>query len=348
MIDLNKSNLKKIISDFSKAKLLVLGDLILDEYLLGFPERISREAPVIILEYINSDYALGGASNAASNAADLGAQVTLMGLTGKDLAASQIYKLCRDKSINLVEIQDESRLTTVKTRIISSSNSSPDNGTVVKQQVLRLDKLSREAVSDSVSDRIYSEYANVISDHDVILFSDYSNGLFREDLTKNLLGLAHKKNKKVIVDSTGNFSKFRGAYSITPNQPDAEKMLNYKLKNDLDLERAALDLFSLLNTQKILLTRGAKGMALFSKDTARPNLIPAFNLSEVFDVTGAGDTVAASYVLGLAVGATDYEAALIGNLAASLVVKKYGTATTNPEELRSALEALSKDLTNYN
>lgn len=336
MILYDKDRLKCLIQKFSEAKLLVLGDLILDEYLLGFPERISREAPVIILEYIQSNYALGGASNAANNAAALGANVILMGLTGKDLAAHEIFKLSKEKNIDLVEIQDETRLTTVKTRIISTSNASAENGTVVKQQVLRLDKLSRESPNKIILEKLFREFENKIDEVDLVLLSDYSNGVFSDELCRKVLELSAKKNKKVLVDSTGNFSKFKGAYSITPNQPDAEKTLGYKIKNDEDLKKAGIELMSKLNTERVLLTRGAKGMALFSKkDDVK--LIPAFNLSEVFDVTGAGDTVAASYALGLAVGATDYEAALIGNLAASLVVKKYGTATTNPEELIKAL-----------
>ena len=332
-----KAELAKIIPTFSKARILVVGDIILDEYLLGIPERISREAPVIILNHVRSDYALGGAGNAAANIAALGGKVTLLGLAGEDEGARRITKLAEKQNIALELITDSKRRSTIKTRVISSSSSNPDSGTVVKQQVLRLDRQDRHDISSEIEDELVMSFKRLVGAVDIVLISDYNSGLLSSSSSRKILDLAKTANKKVIVDSTGDFTKFCGAYSMTPNQPDAETTLGSSINNEADLLKAGTELMQKINSEEILLTRGAKGMALFHRNSV-PELIPAFNLVEVFDVTGAGDTVAASYSLAHATGATSINAALIGNLAASLVVRKYGTATVSQAEL---LEALS-------
>lgn len=343
---INFESLKSLVKSFAKAKVLVLGDVILDEYLRGTPERISREAPVIILQYINSRYALGGAANAAHNLAALEAKTSLMGITGKDEIAKTFKNECESKNIEAIILEDESRPTTLKTRVVSSSSSDPDAGTVLKQQVLRIDRQSKASLSEELSLAIIEKLEKNIDSFDIILLSDYASGVLSEENSKKIIEIANKKSKKVIVDSNGNFQKYRGSYCLTPNQPDVEATLGRKLKSEEDLFAAGKDLLELVQAEQILVTRGAKGMALFSKTESMINvdLIPAFNIAEVFDVSGAGDTVSACFSLALALGASNLEAALLGNIAASIVVRKYGTAVTNCEELLDELGLLSKKL----
>ena len=343
--------LKSLVGRFSEAKVLVLGDVILDEYLRGTPERISREAPVIILQYINSRYALGGAANAAHNLASLGVQTSLMGICGEDEIAHIFKQECEDKNIEAIIFEDSSRPTTLKTRVVSSSSSDPDSGTVLKQQVLRIDRQSKHQISEDISCRILDKLETIIDDFDLILLSDYASGLFSELNSQQIIKLATKHNKKIIVDSNGNFQKYQGAYCLTPNQPDVEATLGLKLKTEEELFSAAKILLDQVKAKQILITRGAKGMALFSetasdKEIGEPHLnldlIPAFNIAEVFDVSGAGDTVSACFSLALALGASNLEAAILGNIAASIVVRKYGTAVTNSQELLEGLDNLAK------
>ncbi len=328
--NLDKARLKSIINEFNKKRILVIGDLILDEYLIGNPSRISREAPVIILKYLRSKYKLGGSSNAADNIASLGAKVTLCGILGEDQAAIEFQKLCAENCIELLAFNEKYKYTTVKTRVVSTSNSNPDAGTGVQQQVLRIDKEENSEISTN-TEKIILEKINELNDIDLILLSDYSNGVLTQNLATNIIQSARERKIKTIVDSNGNFAKFKRAYSLTPNQPDLEKVLQRKIENDDDCANAGTQVLGDLDIEVLLTTRGGKGMCLTDKNSS--TFIPAFNLSEVFDVSGAGDTVAAAYSLSLASGASPVEAAIIGNLAASIVVKKYGTATTNQDEL---------------
>jgi len=346
-LDLKKidfSRLKSIVENFPKARVLVIGDLILDEYLRSTPERISREAPVIILQYINSRYTLGGSANAASNLASLSAKTALMGVLGEDKTAERLIQICAERNIDLFYCTDLLRPSTLKTRVISSSSADPDTGTVLKQQVLRIDHQSKEQISEELSKKLLATLKGIIHDYDLILLSDYGSGVLHERLANEIIKLAKLNKKTVIVDSNGNFSKFTGAYCLTPNQPDVETTLGVKIQSDEDLFSAGERLLDLIETDQMLITRGAKGMVLFNRKEKllSADLIPAFNVSEVFDVSGAGDTVSACFSLALAVGATNLEAALLGNIAASIVVRKYGTATTNIEELMKELDLKAK------
>lgn len=334
---LDKEKLKSIISKFSEQHLVVVGDLILDEYLLGYPSRISREAPVLILKFIDSKFKLGGSSNAANNAIALGAKVTLIGVLGGDFASEHFKRICENAGINLIALTDPERYTTVKTRVVSTSNSNEDAGTVIKQQVLRIDRENQSPINENIENQILTEL-DKISDAKFVLISDYSNGVVTENLSKTAINQLKQKNIKAIVDSNSDFSKFSGAFSLTPNQPDLEKYLGEKIKEEKLFASLASEILEDLDLEVLLVTRGAKGMCVTAKEGS--SFIPAFNLSEVFDVSGAGDTVAAAYSLSLASGASPEEAAIIGNLAASIVVKKYGTATTNQEELFELIDNL--------
>jgi D-glycero-beta-D-manno-heptose-7-phosphate kinase len=336
---ISKNSLKAHVAAFSQAKILVIGDLILDEYLYGYPERISREAPVLILKYLKSKFVLGGAANAANNLAALGAKVQLMGVLGDDDSAKKFSQLCVDANIDLFAETDSLRSTTTKTRIVSSSSKNPDNGTVLQQQVLRVDRENSEFCDSKVENELIYKSSKLFQDNDLLLISDYSNGVVGDALINNLAKQSNELNKKYIVDSNGDFSRFNGAFSLTPNQPDLESFSNSKNLNDDDeLIKAAKQLKNKINSSELLVTRGARGMVLVRDQGS--DLIPAMNLKEVFDVSGAGDTVAAAYSLALAVGADSLEAAILGNLSASLVVSKYGTATINQDELLYLIDDL--------
>ena len=341
MIDstrLDKLKLRSLIKKIDQVRVLVIGDLILDEYLLAKPERISREAPVMILKYIRSNFALGGAANAAANIAALGAKVDLLGVSGDDSSAQTLTRLCAESHINLIKVIDNTRQTTTKTRIISTSSSNPDSGTILQQQVLRVDREDATEIASELEDNILARLQSQIESCDVVLLSDYDNGVLSPRLSSQVLSISKSCSKKTIIDTNGDIYKFKGAHSFTPNQPDTEKALERKINNEAELIEAGLALKAVLETEELLITRGAKGMALFGKETL--DLIPALNLSEVFDVTGAGDTVAALYSMALALGASSLEAAILGNLAASIVVKKYGTATVSQAEILALIERL--------
>jgi rfaE bifunctional protein kinase chain/domain len=328
---IDKKKLSEIVKNFSKVKLTVFGDLILDEYLTGNPSRISREAPVIIFKFLRSDFALGGSSNAANNAAALGAKVNLIGTLGEDIYQKEFKMLCEKSNIKLDAIIDKEKHTTTKTRVISTSNKDPQAGTGIKQQVLRIDREFSEAISLKIAEELNKHLQASLKDTDLVLLSDYSNGNLNNNNCQEIIAACKLAKKKTIVDSTGDLSKFKNAYSFTPNQPDLEKFLSKNITSEDELLNLSNQAKLELNCENLLLTRGAKGMALIEDNNIQ--LIPAFNISEVFDVTGAGDTVAAVYSLAIALESTPLEAAILGNLAASLVVKKPGTATVSQEEL---------------
>ncbi len=332
---INKNRLLEIIANFKEAKVTVVGDLILDEFLLGCPSRISREAPVIILKYLRSSYALGGGSNAANNIASLGGQVDLIGILGKDPNGEVFARICKESGINLITVNQEDYFTTTKSRIISTSTSNPDSGTILQQQVLRIDRESKDGFNNTTYKKLEESISTSLRTSDITLISDYSNGV----VTKETAQFTIKQNtNKSIIDSNGDLNKFHGAYSMTPNQPDLENFYSSSINSDQELIDKSLECIKELELNELLVTRGAKGMLAINNSEA--TAIPAFNLSEVFDVTGAGDTVSAAYSLSLAVGANPIEAALLGNLAASIVVRKYGTATCSADELTTLIKSL--------
>ncbi|MDX1918725.1 MAG: PfkB family carbohydrate kinase [Candidatus Caenarcaniphilales bacterium] len=329
----------------SSPNLLVVGDIILDEYLIGSPERISREAPVLILEHRDSFYRLGGAANAALNAISLGAKVCLIGLVGKDRAGEQLSKVAQEKGIVLKAVTGENqRHTTLKTRVLANNLnlSAQSDSLTSSQQVLRLDRLSRQPLSKTEIDQLIQLVGSELKQADLVLLSDYALGV----LDKQIIDYIIQNHPRVIVDPSADLSRFKGAYLITPNQPDTEKALGLML--DFDSEANLNELFEKLtgalgSKTACLITRGPDGMALWDQDNFI--LIPAFNRAEVFDVNGAGDTVSACISVACASGLPLKTATLLGNLAASIVIRKAGAATTDLKEMSKALENLkSEDL----
>lgn len=342
MYKINKKNLELKINKLSQGRVLVVGDVILDEFIVGSPERISREAPVLILEHLNSTYALGGASNAANNIRALGSKCYLIGVVGDDIYSTKFKDECLKKKITPILIKDKSRPTTVKTRYLSIAHKHPTSSILFKQQILRLDRLSRENIKALIENKIIDAINKNISKSSSVLISDYDLGVCTKKVIQYTIKTANKKNIPVIVDAQSSFERYSGAFIFTPNQPDTESAVGFQIKDSGSLIKAGKKMIEITKAKYILITRGSDGMALFSSSNPeKPFLIPAFNLSEVFDVTGAGDTVAGVIASAISNKYPIQEACILGNLAASLVVRKYGTVVTSISELKASLKNLN-------
>lgn len=338
----NRKKLDEQIKNFSSGSVLVVGDIILDEFIVGSPERISREAPVIILEHMSSQFALGGASNAAHNISAIGAKCFLLGVVGEDLYSKALETECLKNSISPLFIFDKTRPTTVKTRLLSTAHKHPTSTIIFKQQLLRLDRLSRNSINKSTEDAILQKIKDHIPKVKSILISDYNLGVCTKRLVTQIVKLSIKYKLPVVVDASKNFNWFKDSFLITPNQPDAESAVGFSIQDHESLIKAGKKLLKISSAKNVLMTRGSEGMALFTDNNPdNPFLLPAFNVSEVFDVTGAGDTVAALISTGLSLKSSLETSCTIANLAASIVVKKYGTATTNTKELKEYMNNLS-------
>ncbi|MEP0870153.1 D-glycero-beta-D-manno-heptose-7-phosphate kinase [Trichocoleus desertorum AS-A10] len=317
------------LEQFSQAKVLVVGDLTLDEFLTGQVERISREAPVLIIRHENTRQVPGGGANAVYNFAQLGAQVKAVGLIGKDEQGQVIREIFASAGIDTQGVLvDAQRPTVTKTRISGHARQS------VTQQIVRVDRKSDEPPDLELQ----LQLAQYIQQHqdtvDAVVCSDYGDGTLTQ-----LVAAAALQHPCTIVDAQKELNRYRGALLFTPNLPEAEQAVGYAIATPQDLSRAGRDLLDLTEAQNILITRGEAGMTLFEQSGGESH-IPAFNRTDVFDVTGAGDTVVAALTLGLTAGASVWEAAVLGNLAASIVVRQFGTATTTTSEIKLALQNL--------
>jgi rfaE bifunctional protein kinase chain/domain len=337
-----KQSLKTLIPKLSQGRILVVGDLVIDEMIYGNTHRISREAPVLILQHQKTDIILGAAGNAAHNVSKLNAKrTTVAGLSGKDYYCSLLLDALQRDGIDTAGlIQDESRPTSTKSRISGIANHS------VTQQVVRIDRESSAPMSAKIENQFLDMLSKLAPDFDAVLLSDYGLGVFTPSVIDHCQALRKKHGFMMAVDSQQDLSVFQGATVITPNQPEAEKNVGFDLDTAANVTRAGHQLINKANAQSILITRGESGMSLFEKTPAgiQETGIPVFNRSEVFDVTGAGDTVVGTLTLALTAGASLQEAAILGNLAASIVVRRFGAATTTQAELLDAVDTLDNNL----
>ncbi|MBP1766692.1 MAG: rfaEa [Candidatus Aminicenantes bacterium] len=317
---LDKTKIERVIGRFRTKRVLVLGDLMLDRYIWGAVSRISPEAPVPVVEVMKDSLCLGGAGNVAQNLSSLGAQTVLTGVVGDDPEGRWI----RDNAAGSRGVFiDKSRPTTVKTRIIAHH-----------QQVVRVDLEQKGDLSAGIEKKILA----VIGDeaYDGLLVSDYNKGIVNPSLMVQALALAKKRRIPVFVDpKVPHFRLFSPVTLITPNHFEAEKIVGHGCQTDPEVERAGSEILSLVSSRYLIIKRGEQGMAVFERGK-RPLHIPTV-AREVFDVTGAGDTVIAAAALSLLSGTTIGEAAWVANAAAGIVVGKIGTAAVTPEELRAAL-----------
>lgn len=316
---------------FTQARVLVVGDLMLDEFLTGEVERVSREAPVLILRHETTRQLPGGGANAIYNLAALGAEVVAVGLVGKDDQGCALQQILSHAGVDTQGILlDRERPTVTKTRIVGHARQS------VTQQIVRVDRKSNQLPNSAVQAQLIAHIQQRISTVDAVICSDYGDGVLTAPVIQ--AALAHKLT---IVDTQTQLAAYQGATLFTPNLPEAEAAIGYKIDTPQVLLQAGQDLLALTQAQQMLITQGEAGMSLF--DAEGMQTIPAFNRTEVFDVTGAGDTVVAALTLALTAGATPWQAAILGNLAASIVVRQFGTATTTVAAMRQALQALVEE-----
>ncbi len=325
--------LQRLLEDFGRSRVMLIGDLMVDEFVTGQVERFSREAPVLILRHESTRQVPGGAANAAYNLAKLGATVHVVGVVGDDAPGRVLLESFARAGIKTHGVVvDPTRPTVTKTRIAGHARQS------VTQQIVRVDRKSDEPLDAAVRQSLVAAIQAQIATVDAVVCSDYGDGVFTESVIAAAL-----RHSCTVVDAQSNLERYWGAAWFTPNLPEAEQAVGYAIATPEGLLQAGHDLLSLTHAHHILITRGDEGMSLFSRDHP-PQHIPAFNRTDVFDVTGAGDTVVAALTLGLIAGASPWEAALLGNLAASIVVRKFGTATTTPDEMETALQMMLEKL----
>jgi rfaE bifunctional protein kinase chain/domain len=323
-----------LIDRFTKPTIVVFGDLIADEFVYGRVARVSREAPVLILEYDSTEVLPGGAGNAANNAASLGGRVSLVGLAGRDEPGRRLLAALHRKVARNAVVQPRDYQTPVKTRILAGGIHS------AKQQVVRIDRRS-ESVGAADRTRVERAVARALRQADALLVSDYGSGLVTPALVRSLASQIRRAGRQtpVLVDSRYALTRYAGLTACTPNESEVEQVLGIRIDDQPRvLERAGRTLLERTKMDAVLITRGSRGMALFEPQKATVH-IPIFGSDQIADVTGAGDTVMATMTLALAAGATFEEAARLANYAGGLVVMKRGTATVTADELRGAVQA---------
>jgi rfaE bifunctional protein kinase chain/domain len=318
---------REILNAFPGQTVLVVGDVMLDEYVWGDVRRISPEAPVPVVEIRRRSFAPGGASNTAVNVTSLGGRALLAGVVGRDPYAAQLWEELAKRGVETGGlIADKDRMTTAKTRVVAHS-----------QQLVRIDCEHPSVLTRGQEDELLEWIEKQLPRASACILSDYAKGVVTTKLAQGLLQAARKAGKPVIVDPKGaDYSKYRGATVIKPNIHEAERASKVEVTSPSSLPEVARQLLNILEGGSILLTRGAEGMTLFRRE-AEPVHIAAM-ARDVFDVTGAGDTVAGTLALALAAGATLEQAADLANRAAGIVVGKVGTSTVSPEELLRTLD----------
>jgi len=320
------SNARGIIDRFSRLKTLVIGDVMLDHYIWGTVSRISPEAPVPVVQMSRETEMPGGAGNVAVNMAALGADVHVVGLLGEDAAAERLVSLFQRGPIHTDStVRTPERPTIVKTRIIAHH-----------QQIVRLDREIRAEVSTSLRDQIWLQVERILPEVQAVVLSDYAKGVVTPYLIHRLIPLARKLKIPITVDpKVENFHFYKHVTCVTPNTQEAMDSGGVRyLRDDRDMEKLGQQLLKKIDADSILITRGEHGMSLFEKK--KPVYHIPTRAREVFDVTGAGDTVISTLTLALAAGASVRQAAELANYAAGIVVGKLGTASvTGPELLKA-------------
>jgi D-glycero-beta-D-manno-heptose-7-phosphate kinase len=325
-----REQLLNIIDQFSSRSIAVVGDLIADEFLYGQIARVSREAPVLVLEYRDLVRLPGGAANAANNLAELGCKVSIAGAVGQDEPGTDLVRMLQKKKINVGAIRKiRSYATPVKTRILAGAHhSSP-------QQIVRVDRISDQSVSNHHS---WDPLGKIIRNADGIIVSDYGNGVIAPELVSYLRRSVKEKQIPIVIDSRFRMSEFRDVTSITPNITELEASIGVKIGSDEKrLRKIGRTILRKQRLRSLLVTQGRFGMTLFEPDKP-PLHIPIYGSDEVADVTGAGDTVISVFTLALASGASHECAARLANFAGGIVVMKRATAILSADELRTAVK----------
>jgi rfaE bifunctional protein kinase chain/domain len=309
---------------FSRRRLVVVGDVMLDTYYWGNASRISPEAPVPVVSIGRTEYRPGGAANVAYNLHSLGAGVVLVGVAGRDAAGQQLRTTLEQFALPHHLLEDDRRSTTEKTRVIAAS-----------QHVVRLDKESIQPLDDQLGKELVSQVGEVLQGTDGMILQDYHKGMLTSDVIRQLCRLGREHGCPVFVDpKTDNFHLYEGVNLIKPNLTEAEHFCGYRLSSDDDLRQAGNEIRNRLETEAVLITRGSQGMDLFDEDGY--HRIPT-RARKVADVCGAGDTVISTYSLACLSGASRTEAAELANYSAGAVVEEMGVVPATAEMVEELL-----------
>ncbi len=327
MNKINLDKIKNIISKFPSVKILVIGDLILDEFIWGKVSRISPEAPVPVVWVDHESFMPGGASNVANNIRALGGEVSVVGIIGEDRWGTILRNELEDNNIDTRGIViDQSRPTILKTRIVAHS-----------QQVVRVDREKIDGLDKGIINKLVDFIQEKIKEVDAVIIEDYGKGVITPALLKKVVPLAGKLGKIITVDPKENhFSYYKGITAITPNHNEAEIAAGMEITNENDLLKAGKKLLKKFSCQAVLITLGEKGMCVFER-SGKVTQIPTV-AQQVYDVSGAGDTVIGTFTLAKSCGASAIEAAILSNFAAGIVVGKMGIAVVTPQELKERLK----------
>ncbi len=335
---MDSTHLLALIDALRNKRVTVVGDVVVDEFVYGRVARVSREAPVLILEYDSTEIVPGGAGNAANNVASLGGKATLISAIGRDTPGRRVVAALHRGVDARRLLRVQGAVTPVKTRILAGGVHS------AKQQVVRIDRGVTEPVLPSVRQVFERTALDAIPQGDAVLVSDYGSGLitpaFVAAIRRTLKGARRRDGRPipVLIDTRYRLLKYSGLAACTPNESEVEEALGIRIDdNRRMLERAGREVLARTRMQAVLITRGSRGMALFVRDTPTVH-IPIFGSDAIVDVTGAGDTVVSTVALALAAGGSMEAAARLANYAGGLVVMKRGTATVAGAELRQAIE----------
>ena len=343
--------LKKLIPKLRGKRIGVLGDLMLDRYLWGEAKRLSPEAPVPVVDFVSQSECLGGAGNVAANVAALGARVEMFGAIGADEAGRALQKCLRAQEIgDEGVVANAKRMTTLKTRIIAKHH-----------HVVRVDHEKREPLRPETEKKLLGALFRALKNLDALVLSDYDKGLITDDVADRVLSAAHQLKVPVFVKpKTSKLYAYRGARAVVCNLGEAARFVARDLQDEKSLEESGRALLARFGCSAVLITQGEKGMSLFEETSPRHLQIPATSFEvtyarvgqsgvergatgrQVFDVTGAGDTVLSVLSLAVAAGASLGDAAMLANTAAGVVVGKLGTASVSPQELEHALEDIGR------
>ena len=321
-----------IIEKIQNKKILVIGDMIADVYVDGRISRISREAPVLVLEEVGEKVVPGGAANVVANVATLGGEVYAVGVVGDDQNSENLRKILSDHDVHVEGlVLDKTRPTISKTRIIAGGRAT------VSQQIVRIDKESKDPLSKKMEAALLAKLDKILPQVEGIILSDYGAGTITDGVKKWLINFAGKNKIPTMVDSRYRVGDFNGVTFVKQNDSELANFVGHPLADMTDLIDAGTQLLSKLNASGVLITRGELGMSLFERGGAVHH-IPVTDKSEVFDVSGAGDTCVAAFMLAITAGLAPSAAARVSNYASGIAVRKLGTSTVNFVELSYALE----------
>lgn len=319
--------MQKLIEKFKDVKVLVYGDVMLDQYWWGTVDRISPEAPVPVINLERKSLVLGGAANVAANITSLSAKTILFGAIGNDQEGKDLPKILKSVNISADNLFTfENRKTTTKTRIIGHN-----------QQIARIDQETINKLSENEEEIVFQRLEEQIKNCDIILISDYAKGFVTDFQVMRLITLANKNKKIILVDPKGkNYSKYKFSSVLTPNHKEALAATKFDSSDDKTIEAIGSKMLEELKLDALIITRGEKGMSLFQKGKDIQNL--KASARKVYDVTGAGDTVIATLAVAIGAGATFVEAATLANIAAGLVVEEIGTTVIDLKKLKAELK----------